>query len=89
LPWILAMVAVPLETLIATGGHIALTLGAGIFALFSMVARVLAHGARYFVEAIRHVYDIYIILPLQLERLATGVRGGLSVREPAQGRARR
>ena len=89
LPWILAMVAVPLETLIATGGHIALTLGAGTFALFSMVARVLAHGARYLVEAIRHVYDIYIILPLQLERLATGVRGGLSVREPAQGRARR
>jgi len=75
--------------LIATGGHIALTLGAGIFGLFSMIARLLAHGTRYLVEAIRHVYDIYIILPLQLERLATGARGGLSVREPVQGRARR
>ncbi len=89
LPWILAMVAVPLEMLIATGGHIALTLSAGIFALFSTLARVLAQGTRYLVEAIRHLYDIYIILPLQLERLVTGVRGGLSVREPAGGRARR
>jgi hypothetical protein len=89
LPWILAMVAVPLETLISTGGHIALTVTAGILALGSAVARVLAHGGQYLIDAVRHVYDIYIIVPLQLERLVTGVRGGLTVREPAEERGRR
>jgi hypothetical protein len=89
LPWILAMVAVPLETLISTGGHITLTLTAGILALFANVTRILAHGARYLVETVRHVYDIYIILPLQLERLATGGRSGASWREPANQQVRR
>ena len=78
LPWILAMVAVPLETLIATGGHIALTLTAGILALLSTVSRLLAHGARYLVEGLRHLYDIYIVLPLQIERMAGGGRPAMS-----------
>src|SRR5947209_9245879 len=56
LPWILAMVAVPLETLIATGGHIALTLTAGVLALLGTVARLLAHGSRYLFEGARHLY---------------------------------
>jgi hypothetical protein len=74
LPWILAMVAVPLETLIATGGHIALTVTAGVLALVGTAARLLAHGSRYLVEGLRHLYDIYIVIPLQIERLATGQR---------------
>ena len=78
LPWILAMVAVPLETLIATGGHIALTLTAGILALLSTVSRLLAHGARYLVEGLRHLYDIYIVPPLQIERMAGGGRPAMS-----------
>jgi hypothetical protein len=72
LPWILAMVAVPLETLIATGGHIALTITAGLLALVGTISRLLAHGCRYLIEGLRHLYDIYIVLPLQIERLATG-----------------
>jgi hypothetical protein len=51
--------------------------------------RVLAHGVRYLVETVRHVYDVYIILPLQLQRLATSARGGIAVPEPAKERARR
>src|SRR5712691_2127595 len=78
LPWILAMVAVPLETLIATGGHIFLTLTAGVLALIGTIARLLGHGSRYLLEGARHVYDIYIVLPLQIERLATGARPPMS-----------
>jgi hypothetical protein len=78
LPWILAMVAVPLETLITTGGHIFLTLTAGILALVGTVARLLGHGSRYLVEGARHLYDIYIVLPLQIERLASGARPSMS-----------
>jgi len=87
LPWILAMVAVPLETMISTGGHIVLSAVTGVMHLGSMVCRLGGHGMRYLCEAARHVYDIYIVIPLQIERMVTsgsrqgtvgsvGVRGG-------------
>jgi hypothetical protein len=85
LPWILAMVAVPLETLIATGGHITLALTAGILSLVGSLFRLLSHGARYLVEAVRHAYDILIVVPLQIERLAKNGRGGVPVRAQSSG----
>jgi hypothetical protein len=72
LPWILAMVAVPLETLIATGGHIVLSASAGLLSLGGTLMRLLAHAMRYAVEAARHLYDVYIVIPLQIERMITG-----------------
>ena len=69
LPWILAMVAVPLETMIATGGHIVLSALAGLLNLGGMGARLVGHTVRYLLEAARHVYDIYIVIPLQIERM--------------------
>ncbi|GAC1596016.1 MAG: hypothetical protein NVS4B10_04800 [Myxococcales bacterium] len=79
LPWILAMVAVPLETLIATGGHIVLSAAAGALSLGGTLARLLAHAARYLVETLRHVYDIFIVLPLQIERMTMGQRPQVEV----------
>src|SRR5205814_9596914 len=64
LPFILAMVAVPLETLIATGGHIALSITAGILAVFGSLARVLSHASKHLVDALCHAYDILIVVPL-------------------------
>jgi hypothetical protein len=69
LPWILAMVAVPLETMISTGGHIVLSALTGLLHLGGMVARLSGHLMRYMLEAARHVYDIYIIIPLQIEKM--------------------
>ena len=69
LPWILAMVAVPLETLIGTGGHIVLGAAAGLLHVSGMLARLGGYGMRYLLEAARHLYDIYIVIPLQIERL--------------------
>jgi hypothetical protein len=74
LPWILAMVAVPLETLIGTGGHIVLSAAAGLLSLGGTLARLLSHAARYLVETLRHVYDIFIVIPLQIERMTMGQR---------------
>jgi hypothetical protein len=71
LPWILAMVAVPLETMISTGGHIVLSVVTGLMHAGNMICRLGGHGLRYFFEAIRHVYDIYIVIPLQIERIVT------------------
>jgi len=82
LPWILAMVAVPLETMISTGGHIVLSALAGLLNLSGMVARLAGYGMRYLLEAARHVYDIYIVLPLQIERMV-GTTNGRSNEGPA------
>jgi hypothetical protein len=78
LPWILAMVAVPLETMISTGGHIVLSAATGLLHLVGMICRLGGHGMRYLCEGARHVYDIYIVIPLQIERLV-----GSGARNPA------
>jgi hypothetical protein len=75
LPFILAMVAVPLETLIATGGHIALSLASGLFLVFGTLSRLLAQGVRHGAEALRHGYDILIVIPLQIERIVQSNTG--------------
>jgi hypothetical protein len=74
LPWILAMVAVPLETMISTGGHIVLSAVAGLLYLGGMISRLGGHAMRYLLEAARHVYDIYIIIPLQIEKMVSNGR---------------
>jgi hypothetical protein len=71
LPWILAMVAVPLETMISTGGHIVLSAVTGLMHAGNMICRLGSHGMRYLCEAVRHLYDIYIVIPLQIERIVT------------------
>jgi hypothetical protein len=75
LPWILAMVAVPLETMISTGGHIVLSAMAGLLNLGGMLSRLGGHAMRYLFEAARHVYDIYIVVPLQIERMVGTASG--------------
>ncbi|HET6436593.1 MAG TPA: hypothetical protein VFG59_00925 [Anaeromyxobacter sp.] len=72
LPFILAMIAVPLEMLVESGRHVVgralqLLVG-GLGVLF----RLGAHLVRYAVAVLGHVFDIYIVLPLQLERLLRG-----------------
>jgi hypothetical protein len=89
LPWILAMVAVPLETLISTGGHIVLCAVAGALHLGGMVARLLGHVTRYALEAARHAFDIYIVIPLQAEKLWTNARGEAPAAVALRGEARR
>jgi hypothetical protein len=69
LPWILAMVAVPLETLFSAGSH-AVTVGAcGGLQLFGGLARLLGMLVRGLASAMRHVYDVAILIPLQLEKI--------------------
>jgi hypothetical protein len=83
LPWILAMVAVPLETMISTGGHIVLSVVAGLLHLGGMVSRLGGHVMRYALAAARHVYDIYIVIPLQIEKMTSSGRSAPSGPSPA------
>jgi len=85
LPWILAMIAVPLEMLVESGRHV---IGRALVLLvrgLGVVVRLAGHGVRYLVAALAHVYDIYIIIPLQVERLARGGGGAREAYAPARG----
>src|SRR3954464_8538791 len=85
LPWILAMVAVPLETMISTGGHIVLSAVTGLMHAGNMICRLGGHGMRYLCEGARHLYDIYIVIPLQIERLVSSGSRGAAVALRGQG----
>lgn len=72
LPWILAMIAVPLEMLIETGRHV---VGRGLGLLLrgaGVLVRICAHLVRYTMAVLAHVFDIFIVVPLQIERLVRG-----------------
>jgi hypothetical protein len=90
LPWILAMIAVPLEMLVESGRHVIGRALALLVRGLGALLRVLGHLVRHLVTALEHVYDVTIIVPLQLERLARGgaagrlVSGGSSLRNPAE-----
>ncbi len=69
LPWVLAMVAIPLEMLMSSGGTVIAALVTFVLRLFGYLTRVIAHLIRFVVLILKHLYDIYIIIPLQVGRL--------------------
>ncbi len=72
LPWILAMVAIPLESFLDSGKHVVPKLG--VLALHGLghVAGALALGARMLTVAGSSLYDVYVSIPLRLERMVRG-----------------
>ncbi|MFQ5599124.1 MAG: hypothetical protein ACE5G2_01070, partial [Candidatus Krumholzibacteriia bacterium] len=83
LPWILAMIAIPLETLVRTGGPVVLTTLSLLATAVGYILRVSGSAVRYTTRAVRHLYDVYIIVPLHLERLIRGKRMVAVVSGPA------
>ncbi len=72
LPWILAMVAIPLEVMVRNAGPVGLlSLSIGADAS-SYVMRAMGSALRYLALAMRALYDVYIAIPLQVERFAHG-----------------
>lgn len=72
LPWILAMVAVPLEMLMDSGRHVGgkLTV-AGVLGVGYLV-RLLAYVVQYAVLLLSHLYDAWIVIPLRIEQAIRG-----------------
>ena len=68
LPWILAMVAVPLEMLLDSGRHVMAALSAALLQTAGHLVRVVAHAAGAMTTALPNVYDVYISIPLRIER---------------------
>ena len=73
LPWILAMVAVPLEMLLDSGRHVVTALVAGLLGGLGNLCQVLGQLIHALGRMTLSLYDVYISIPLRIERL---VRGG-------------
>ena len=70
LPWILAMVAVPLEMLLDSGRHVLAAVAVAVLGTLGNIVRVIAHTAQTLTAAFPNVYDVYISIPLRVERMA-------------------
>ena len=69
LPWILAMVAIPLEMLLDSGRHVAGSTGAALLSVFGHASRAGAHIVKSTFRVLPNLYDIYIAIPLRIERM--------------------
>jgi len=69
LPWILAMVAVPLEMLIESSQHVLSKLLIFVVKLTGYLVGILGHILSTIMKMIIHIYDAYIIIPTQIENL--------------------
>jgi len=72
LPWVLALVAIPLEMLLDSGRYVMTALTSHVLAACGQVARLLGHLARALTTMVGHVYDVYIGIPLRIERAVRG-----------------
>ena len=75
LPWILAMVAIPLEMLLDSGRHVVASLAALLLAALGNALRVLGHALRSLLSMLPSVYDVYIAVPMRIERIVQGTNG--------------
>ena len=69
LPWILAMVAVPLEMFIEASQHVFSKFLTLLVRLFGHLAGILSYIVEYFIRIVIHLYDAFIIIPLQIAAL--------------------
>ncbi|MDH5434080.1 MAG: hypothetical protein OEY19_09050 [Gammaproteobacteria bacterium] len=72
LPWILAMVAVPLEMLIESAQHALYKFLILIVLLVGYVIRTIGHIVQMIMKTLIHIYDAYIIVPAKIGEMITG-----------------
>jgi hypothetical protein len=75
LPWILAMVAIPLEMLLDSARHVLASLAVLALEGLGYLLRVMAHTAGALAAMFVNAYDVYIGIPLRIEH-AVRARGG-------------
>jgi hypothetical protein len=75
LPWVLALVAVPLEMLLDSGRHVLAMLGALALHALASASRALGRISSHASALLVSLYDVYIAVPLKVEGWVRG-RGG-------------
>ena len=76
LPWIVAMVAIPLEMLLDSSRHVLVYFGALLASGVGSLAFVAARAARALANVLPNVYDAYVSVPLRIERAVERARDG-------------
>ncbi len=83
LPWILALVAVPLEMFLESGRHVVSSLVAWLLSASGRLARLVGHVLELVLRLLPGVVDVYVAVPLRVEALVRGHRGGAARTSPA------
>lgn len=83
LPWILALVAVPLEMLLDSGRHVLASLTVLVLRFAAAISGGAAHVARHLTGMIASVYDVYIAIPLRIENIFGDGQGSSRAGQPA------
>jgi hypothetical protein len=89
LPWVLAMVAIPLEMLLDSARHVLSSLAVAALEGTGYVLRMSGHVAKAFCSMLESAYDVYIGIPLRIEQAVRGRAGtgtGLNRPRPTQER---
>jgi hypothetical protein len=86
LPWILALAAIPLEMLLDSARHVLAALVVLLLQGVAVLGRVGAHAAGALAKLLASVYEIYVAIPVRLERAWRGPEPK-SPREPGATRA--
>ena len=73
LPWVLALVAVPLEMLLDSGRHVAGSISVLFLRVLGATLNVIAMLIRHLTNITTNFYDVYISIPLRIETWVTGV----------------
>ena len=76
LPWVLALVAVPLEMFLDSGRHIVASLSVMSVRAIGGLAGGIAHVLRHLSGMIGNIYDVYIAIPLRIESMIAKGRKG-------------
>ena len=87
LPWVLALVAIPLEMLLDSARHVLASLIVLFLQGVSQLSAVLASAARSISKIAAQLYDVYVSIPLRIERAMRGgdPRGGTGSRAAERG----
>ena len=72
LPWILAVIAIPLEMFIEASQHAFAKIYTIVVIVFCHLANMIAYLIEGFFKILIHVFDIYIIVPLQISNMFKG-----------------
>ena len=89
LPWVLAMVAIPLEMLLDSGRHVLASAGVVLLAIVGHVSRVAGRVIGQAVGLLASFYDVYIAVPLRIETWMRGRANGHGADTTAQPRPSR
>ena len=72
LPWILAVIAIPLEMFIEASQHAFAKMYTLFITLLCHLANMIAYLIEGFFNILVHLFDIYIIIPVQIANLISG-----------------